>query len=127
MDDRKRVLIIDDDPTILDTARRLLERDGLAVLVSSDGFEATNFAARHKPDLVLIDVNMPFLSGDNLAARFKCHESLSATPIVLFSSNEEGALRRMAKAVGASGYISKSEMGASFGRRVQSFLAKPKD
>ena len=127
MDQRKRVLIIDDDPTILDTARRLLEREGLAVSIYSDGLQATSFAELHRPDLVLIDVNMPLVSGDNLAARFKGHESLSSIPIVLFSSNEEGALRRMAKAVGASGYISKSEMGASFGRRVQSFLADEKN
>lgn len=126
MDQRKRVLIIDDDPTILDTARRLLERDGLAVSIYSDGLQATSYAEQHRPDLVLIDVNMPYLSGDNLAVRFKGHESLSGIPIVLFSSNEEGALRRMAKAVGASGYISKSEMGASFGRRVQSFLVGTK-
>ena len=120
----KTVLIIDDDPTILETARRLLERDGLRVLVHSQGFDATNFAFRHHPDLVLIDVNMPFLPGDKLAEIFKRQEGLSVIPLVLFSSNEEGALRRMASAVGAIGYISKSEMGSGFSRRVAAFLAR---
>lgn len=117
------MLIIDDDPTILETARRLLERDGLQVLVYNQAADATHFAARHCPDLVLIDVNMPVLSGDSVAALFKGHARLQATPLVLFSSNEEGALRRMAKAVGALGYISKAEMGTGFSRRVRGFLA----
>jgi DNA-binding response OmpR family regulator len=119
---QKTVLIIDDDPTILETARRLLERDGLRAVVYSQGFNATNFAVRHRPDLVLIDVNMPFLSGDSLAGIFKRHDALNDIPLVLFSSNEEGALRRMAREIGALGYISKSEMGDGFSRRVQTFL-----
>jgi hypothetical protein len=65
---------------------------------------------------------MPFLSGDSLATLFKRHDALSRTPLVLFSSNEEGALRRMARSVGAVGCISKSEMGAGFSRRVIGFL-----
>ncbi len=123
MESLKKILIIDDDLVILETARRLLERDGLEVVVYSEGFNATNFALRHQPDLVLMDVNMPFLSGDNLAALFKRHNELSAVPLVLFSSNEEGALRRMALEIGAAGYISKSEMGTGFSRRILGFLA----
>ena len=123
MESPKKVLIIDDDLVILETARRLLERDGLEVFVYSEGFNATNFALRHQPDLVLMDVNMPFLSGDNLAALFKRHHELSAVPLVLFSSNEEGSLRRMALEIGAVGYVSKSEMGAGFSRRILGFLA----
>jgi CheY-like chemotaxis protein len=119
----KTVLIIDDDVLVLDTARRLLERDGLRVFVYSEGFDATNFAARHQPHLVLMDVNMPFLSGDSLALIFKRHESLGAVPLVLFSSNEEGALRRMAREIGASGYISKSEMGSGFSARILGLIA----
>ncbi len=119
------MLIIDDDPTILETARRLLERDGLQVLVHNQASNATHFAAQHCPDLVLIDVNMPVLSGDSLAALFKGHARLKHTPLVLFSSNEESALRRMAKAVGALGYISKAEMGTGFSRRVRAFLDSP--
>ncbi|HEY5373810.1 MAG TPA: response regulator [Polyangiaceae bacterium] len=123
MDPQKTILIIDDDTVILDTARRLLERDGLRVLVYSEGFNATNFAAQHRPDLVLMDVNMPFLSGDTLAGVFKRHAELGAVPLLLFSSNEEGELRRMARDLGVLGYISKSDMGDGFSRRILSFLS----
>jgi DNA-binding response OmpR family regulator len=126
----KTVVIIDDDVLVLETARRLLERDGLRVFVYSEGHDATNFAARHQPDLVLMDVNMPFLSGDSMATLFKRHEQLSAVPLVLFSSNEEGSLRRMAREIGANGYICKSEMGAGFSARILGLLeqrARPAD
>jgi CheY-like chemotaxis protein len=122
MKDAKTIVIIDDDVLVLETARRLLERDGLRVFVYSEGYDATNFAARHRPDLVLMDVNMPFLSGDSLAALFKRHELLRAVPLVLFSSNEEGALRRMARDIGAHGYICKSEMAAGFSARILGML-----
>lgn len=120
----KTVVIIDDDLLVLDTARRLLERDGLRVFVYSEGYDATNFAARHQPDLVLMDVNMPFLSGDSMATLFKRHDQLSRVPLVLFSSNEEGALRRMAREIGAAGYICKSEMGSGFSARILGLLAQ---
>jgi len=104
MSPQKTIVIIDDDLVILDTARRLLERDGLRVVVYSEGFDATNFAARQRPDLILMDVNMPFLSGDSLATIFKRHDELGGVPLVLFSSNEEGELRRMARDLGVLGY-----------------------
>ena len=118
----KTIVIIDDDLLVLDTARRLLEREGLRVFVYSEGYDATNFAARHRPDLVLMDVNMPFLSGDSMATLFKRHDLLSHVPLVLFSSNEEGALRRMAREIGAAGYICKSEMGSGFSARILGLL-----
>jgi CheY-like chemotaxis protein len=124
MGPQKTIVIIDDDLVILDTARRLLERDGLRVAVYSEGFNATNFAARQHPDLILMDVNMPFLSGDNLAEIFKRHDELSGVPLVLFSSNEEGALRRMARELGVLGYVSKSDMGNGFSRRILAFLER---
>src|SRR5262245_26433615 len=93
------ILLIDDDPLILDTARRLLEAEGFNVVIYSEGFNATNFAARAMPDLVLMDVNMPFVSGDNLVGLFRRHPALQRVPIVLFSSNEESMLRNLAASV----------------------------
>jgi hypothetical protein len=59
-----------------------------------------------------------------LAGLFKRHAELSAVPLLLFSSNEEGALRRMARELGVLGYISKSDMGDGFSRRIRGFLAR---
>ena len=116
------ILLIDDDPLILDTARRLLEHAGFEVIVYAEGFNATNFAARTLPDLVLMDVNMPFLSGDNLVGLFKRHPTLRDVPVALFSSNEESQLRDMAAAVGAVGFISKAAMADGFAHQVQRLL-----
>lgn len=116
------ILLIDDDPLILETARRLLEREGFTVLLYQQAFNATNVAARAMPDLVLMDVNMPFLSGDSLALLFKRHPQLKDVPIALFSSNEESQLRALVEATGAVGYIVKSEMADGFTQRIRRIL-----
>ena len=122
----KIILLVDDDPLILDTARRLLELESFTVVIYSEGFNATNFAARALPDLVLMDVNMPFLSGDSLIGLFKRHPTLRDVPVVLFSSNEESQLRALAESVGAAGFIPKSEMANGFAHQVRRFLAQPR-
>ncbi len=117
-----KILIIDDDPCILTTVRRILERRGHQVVVHDGGPNCTNTALRENPDLVLIDVNMPFLSGDNIVGLFSRQNQLRTAPLVLFSSNDETQLRQLARACGADGYISKSELGLAFTSRVESFL-----
>jgi DNA-binding response OmpR family regulator len=64
------------------------------------------------------------LSGDTLAGLFKRHAQLSAVPLLLFSSNEEGELRRMARELGVLGYISKSDTGDGLSRRIRGFLER---
>ena len=61
-----RILIVDDDPTHLACARELLEAEGYDVDVHPSGLGATERLIQSRPDLVLIDVNMPALSGEGL-------------------------------------------------------------
>ncbi|PWT94436.1 MAG: response regulator [Acidobacteria bacterium] len=125
MNDRKKsIVLIDDDLQILQTARKLLEQEGFEVHTRNSGFESTNFIAKQNPDLVLLDVNMPFLSGDCLAEIFKTNPQVKGIPIVLFSSNDENTLRKMVMETGALGYISKSEMGAAFAQKVTEFIRR---
>ncbi len=75
-------------------------------------FNATNTIARVQPDLVLMDVNMPFLSGGQLFELFGRHRAVRHVPVVFFSSTDEQSLRTLVRESGALGYIMKSEMGA---------------
>ena len=81
---RGKVLIIDDDEQLLDTARTLLERDGFGVAVYSGRFDRMGFVVREAPDLVLLDVNMPVVPGDELYALFREHSALRDVPVVFF-------------------------------------------
>ena len=123
MTDRKRkIVLIDDDLQILSTAKSLLELSGFEVFTRNSGFDSTNFIGKHRPDLVLLDINMPFLSGDRLQQIFQAYRSTSDIPIVFFSSNDENSMRVLVKRTGAAGYISKSDMGNDFAAKVARFL-----
>lgn len=119
---RGKVLIIDDDEHLLDTARTLLERAGFGVCVYSGRFDRMGFVVREAPDLVLLDVNMPVVPGDELYALFREHSALRDVPVVFFSSNDETDLRLLVRRSGAHGYIAKSAIGSDFSTRVARYL-----
>ncbi|MEW6777004.1 MAG: response regulator [Bdellovibrionota bacterium] len=118
----RKVLLVDDDPDLLRTSKELLERKGFHVVVYDRAFNSSNFIASERPDLVLLDVNMPFLSGDRLFSLFQKDQVLRKIPVVFFSSNDENSLRALVRETGALGYICKSEMGGDFPKKVAKFL-----
>jgi CheY-like chemotaxis protein len=118
---RGRVLLVDDDATMLRTASRVLSRAGFDVLTHEGAFDATNAITRFRPDVALIDVNMPFLSGDQLVQLLAKQRATKHIRIILFSSNDEASLWALAQTSGAAGFISKSAIGGGFAERVASF------
>jgi CheY-like chemotaxis protein len=117
MTHRAKILVMDDDAELLDTAAQLL-KPFYEVVTYRAAFNRLNAVREHHPDLVLMDVNMPLVPGDEVVRLLKESPELSGIPIVLFSSNDERSLRRMARECGALGYIPKSEMGANFAAQV---------
>ena len=102
-----RILIIDDDPTHLNAARGILEAEGYEVFTQSQPFGSTNTVIHVQPDLVLLDVNMPALSGDRLAEVLRANGRTRNVMLVLHSSNDEDHLRTTARRLGLDGYICK--------------------
>jgi CheY-like chemotaxis protein len=117
-----KILVIDDDDDVLAVTRRLLERAGYDVATCSGRFGRLNQVLEHDPDLVLLDVNMPVVSGDDLHALMVDEPALRHVPVVFFSSNDENELRRLARRRGAAGYIPKSSLGSDFSARVSLHL-----
>ena len=111
---RKKILVVDDDPTHLVCARDLLEAQGYEVVVHPRPFGATEKVMIETPDLVLMDVNMPGLSGEALVELLRTREQTRSTPVLLYSSNDEDALRRCALrlGLGANGYVAKGDPAA---------------
>ena len=102
-----RVLVVDDDPVFLERARVSLLSRG-AIVCTHLGARGALFAAREfTPDLVLLDVSMPGLSGTWLlsALRNQC----TRARILFCSDTPPGSLRKLARIVGADGAVSKSE------------------
>jgi DNA-binding NarL/FixJ family response regulator len=117
-----RILIVDDDATHLACARELLEAEGYAVDVHQTAFGATEKLIRSRPDLVLIDVNMPALSGEALATILRRRVHAAGVRVLLYSSNDEDALRRAAARLDIDGYVCKGDP-AELRRKVSRALA----
>ncbi|MDQ3856732.1 MAG: response regulator [Chloroflexota bacterium] len=82
----KKVLIVDDEPDIVDMVSLVLEDQGLNLLTAYDGEQALRLALQEHPDLLLTDVMMPRLDGRELCARLKSDPSMSGTTVVLMSA-----------------------------------------
>ncbi len=109
-----RVLFVDDDPdhAVLIT-RAIKESDKTAeIQTASDGMEALALlrSVEDAPDLVLLDINMPGLSGLDVLARIKEDAALRRLPVVMLTSSELSSDIARAYELGASGYISKPSL-----------------
>lgn len=120
---KQRVLVIDDDHAHLVSTRGLLQADGYEVHTQLGAFGATNAIAAVKPDLILLDVNMPALSGEDLAALIRGNARTRTSRVLLHSSNDEDSLREMALRLQLDGYVSKGSP-AALRIRVASVLGR---
>jgi DNA-binding response OmpR family regulator len=106
---KKKVLIIDDSLLIQDIVKSILEAAGYAVNTASNAIDAVNiiFSEESRPDLILLDIVMPILSGNQDALLLKESEYCKDIPIVFISSKSEEELRQLAFETGVEGYICK--------------------
>jgi CheY-like chemotaxis protein len=120
---KKRILVIDDDADHLFLAREFLTREGYEVLTHQSPFGVTGLIQAVEPDLVLLDVHMPSLPGDDLAAFIKADERTRHVPIVLYSSTDEDHLRSAVVRHRLDGYIAKGDT-ADLRMKVGYFLQR---
>lgn len=108
MGSRVRVMIADDHPLVRSGLRALLERDGefQVIAEAADGYEAIDLAVLHKPDVILLDVGMPRLSGPDAAQSIS--QKLPAARIVMLSMHSDEAYVLRALKAGARGYLLKA-------------------
>jgi len=81
----KTVLVIDDDPQFVKLIRDSLMKVGYTVHCGYDGHTAVNLAETHRPDLILMDVNMPYMNGFKTLERLRAREKTSRIPVIFVS------------------------------------------
>ncbi len=86
MADPKYVLVVDDDPDLVEAVSMNLEAKGFEVGKAYDGQEATESLGRRKPDLVILDVMMPRKNGYELCAEIKGDSALQDIPVILLTA-----------------------------------------
>ena len=109
-----RIVIVDDNPEFLDSARRLLEHQGARVVgVASTIADALRFVQELRPDVALVDVNIGEESGFDLAEALHEIDGAATAPVILISTHAEPDLTDMIETSPAIGFLAKSALSAS--------------
>lgn len=103
-----RIVMIDDSEIQLAVVSTVLEEAGFQVRAVSSLRKFVNAVLDWKPNLIVTDLYMPEMSGAQLCAWLRQQVETAKTPIIICSSAEDAELERVARAVGADGYLSKS-------------------
>jgi len=101
------ILYIEDNPENRLLIKRVLMAEGYHMLEAATATEALDVLAREKPDLILMDINMPDMDGYTLTARLKQQASLRDVPIVAVTANVMKGDRERSLDAGCDGYIQK--------------------
>jgi two-component system, OmpR family, alkaline phosphatase synthesis response regulator PhoP len=86
MSEKKKILLVDDDPDFVEAVRVIVESGGYAVRVAYDGQEGLEAVAEEKPDLIVLDVMMPVMNGHETCARLKADPETAKIPIILLTA-----------------------------------------
>ena len=105
---KKRILVIDDDPVLLTMVSDYLDEAGFYVSTANCGIYSNNIIyGKTPPDLIILDVIMPLMSGVKKAKLLKQREKSAHIPIILMSSKEEQELKGLAEEAMVNDYLCK--------------------
>jgi DNA-binding response OmpR family regulator len=107
MTEKKKVLAVDDEPNILMSIEFILEMEGYEVHIARDGEEALEVAGRVRPDLILLDVNMPLKDGYEVCRILRERELLAGTKVIMLTAKGQTLERKKGLEVGADEYVTK--------------------
>jgi signal transduction histidine kinase len=119
-----RILHIEDDPANRLLVRKLLQNAGHEVIDAADGLQGVRLACAERPDLVLVDLNIPGLDGFEVALRLRGEPSLAGVPIVAITAEGD---RETSLAVGCDGFLQKPIDARSFPSVIQRYLKGAKE
>lgn len=107
MEEKKRILIIDDEPDLVKMIEVRLKQSGREVLIAQDGQEGLAIARRERPDLILLDLMLPKMDGYKVCRMLKFDKKYKNIPIVMLTARGQEADRALALEAGADAYITK--------------------
>jgi two-component system cell cycle response regulator DivK len=119
----KRVLIVEDTEDNRRIMRIVLTGAGFEVLEAEDGLSGVEAAAKHKPDLILMDIQLPVIDGYEATRRIKAIPELKGIPIIAVTSYALSGDESKARDAGCDGYVAKPFSPRQLLGQVKSFLS----
>jgi DNA-binding response OmpR family regulator len=103
----KRVLVIEDEPNIIEAINFILSRDGWSVDTHSNGHDAVDVVLAKAPNLVILDVMLPGRSGFDILKDLRAHPQTAQLPVLMLTARGQNKDRDMAQRLGASRFMTK--------------------
>jgi DNA-binding response OmpR family regulator len=104
---KKIILAVDDEPNILMSIEFILDMEGYEVHTARDGDDALDVAERVRPDLILLDINMPRKDGYEVCRILRKSENISGTKVIMLTAKGQTLERKKGLEVGADEYVTK--------------------
>lgn len=120
----QRVLIVDDEPSIVLALDILMKREGYETLIAEDGERAMQVIGQFNPHIVLLDIMMPRLDGYEVLARIRADAMLKDAIVILLTAKGRDAEREKGLSLGADAYITKPFSTRDVVSKVKEFLAQ---
>jgi two-component system alkaline phosphatase synthesis response regulator PhoP len=121
---KPRVLVVDDDPSIVKVARGYLEQAGCEVLAAHDGATALRLLRAEQPDLLVLDLMLPDRDGWEITRLIRADAALAATPIIMLTARVEDADKIVGLELGSDDYITKPFNAREVVARVRALLRR---
>jgi len=118
---RSKILLVDDEPKVCEIIKAYLVKDGYDVIVAADGKIAIEQAQRHKPDLILLDLNLPELDGLEVCRTIR---KQSNVPIIMLTARDEEVDKIVGLEMGADDYVTKPFSPRELAARVSAVLRR---
>jgi two-component system, cell cycle response regulator DivK len=119
---RKRILIIEDNEQNMYLFTYLLTKKGHEALPAKDGLTGIDLAVTHRPDLILLDIQLPDMDGYEIAQKLRSDPKLEKTPIVAVTSYAMVGDRERALEAGCTGYIEKPIDPDTFMAKIETYF-----
>jgi len=119
----KKILVVDDEPDIVEYLRFVLEGAGYEITTALDGQQALKSIEAARPDLVLLDQMMPLMEGSEVLRRLKADEQTKDIPVVMLTAQDSAADMMKGWQSGTDLYLLKPIMGAELVDYINCILA----
>ncbi|SDN07969.1 response regulator transcription factor [Vreelandella arcis] len=117
-----KVLVVDDEPNILISLEFLMEQAGFDVLTAEDGEQALAHVQQAKPDLILLDISLPGISGFDVLEQLRQDSTTATLPIIMLTAHGREVEREKGMALGADDYITKPFSTQALVEKVNALL-----
>lgn len=122
----KRILVVEDQEDNRTILRDLLGMAGYELIEATDGAEGVKLAQQEKPDLILMDIQLPVIDGYEATRRIKGDAQLKSTPIIAVTSYALSGDEAKARAAGCDGYVTKPFSPRALLAKVREYLPEKK-